>query len=56
VYSWLSFTRKFDRFFVIFTVFNNANSGESGFGVGIYPEGLAAGISSDELNRLSGGR
>jgi hypothetical protein len=53
VYSWVTFTRKFDRFFMLFTVFNNADSGESGFSIGIYPEGLAAGISSDQLANTS---
>jgi lipopolysaccharide assembly outer membrane protein LptD (OstA) len=51
VYSSFSIQRKFDRFFAIFTVFNNSADASNGVGFAIYPEGLGAGFSSDALGQ-----
>jgi len=37
------------------SVYNDANSGESGFSFGIYPEGLGSGASTDALSKVFGG-
>ena len=55
VYTAVSFQRRFDRFFAIFSVTHDAISGESGFGISIYPEGLGAGASTDALQKVFGG-
>jgi hypothetical protein len=55
VYTSMSIQRKFDRFFVLVSVFNDANSGESGFNFGIYPEGLGSGASTDAISKVFGG-
>lgn len=54
VYTSVSLQRKFDRFFTMFTVYNDANTGESGFSFGLYPEGFGGGASSDSLGRVFG--
>jgi hypothetical protein len=56
VYSAITVRRRFDRFFAMLTVYNNSNDGESGFSVGLFPEGLGQGFSSDALQSAFGGR
>src|SRR6185295_1670473 len=51
VYSSVSIQRRFDRFFLIATAYNDSTSGENGFGFGFYPEGLGAGASTDQLQQ-----
>ena len=40
-----------DRFFAIFTVYNNSADASNGVGFAIYPQGLGAGFSSDALTQ-----
>ena len=49
VYSSATVQRRFDRFFLYLTVFNDSTTGDNGFGVGFFPEGLGRGLSSDAL-------
>ena len=49
VYSSVTVQRRFDRFFLFATAYNDSTSGENGFGFGFYPEGLGRGLSTDEL-------
>ncbi|MEO6437457.1 MAG: LPS assembly protein LptD [Tepidisphaeraceae bacterium] len=56
VYSSLSFQRKFDRFFMMFTIYDDRVEDEQGIGFALYPEGLGAGASSDALGKFFGAR
>lgn len=55
VYSSFSLLRKFDKFFVMLNYYRDNNDGESGFGFALFPEGLGAGASTDQLSRAFGG-
>jgi hypothetical protein len=55
VYSSINVQRKFDRFFMMFTAYNDSNDDVQGIGFALYPEGLAAGASSENLGRFFGG-
>ena len=48
VYSSASLRRRFDRFHMLFTLYNDQNEDESGFKFAVYPEGLI-GIGSDSF-------
>jgi hypothetical protein len=54
VFSSFSVQRRFDRFLMLFTVYNDSTTGENGFSFGIFPEGLGRGISSDALDSAFG--
>jgi hypothetical protein len=56
VYSSATLQRRFDRYTMSFSVYNNSTDGQSGFGFGIYPEGLGFGASSDTMQSLFGGQ
>ena len=55
IYSSVTFERKFDRYSVLFTAFHDADTGESGFNFGFYPEGLGTGASTDALDKTFNG-
>jgi hypothetical protein len=46
--------RRFDRFFVAVNIFYDEIANDSGFSVGIYPEGLGYTTSTDQLQRIFG--
>jgi hypothetical protein len=56
VYSSVSVLRKFDRFFMLFSVYHDQSNNESGFSFGLFPEGLGKGASTDQLTNVFGGR
>jgi len=53
VYSSFSIQRRFDRFLMMVSVYNNSTDGNSGFSFGVFPEGFA-GASTDTLQRAFG--
>jgi hypothetical protein len=53
VYSSVSFQRKFDRFLMMLSVYNNSTDGNHGFSFGLFPEGFV-GASTDTLQRAFG--
>jgi len=54
VYTSISVQRKFDRFFMVLTVYDDAVNNNSGFGFAIYPEGLGQGLSTQALAGVFG--
>jgi len=54
VFSSFAVQRRFDRFIMLFRVYNDSTTSENGFAFGIYPEGLGRGISSDALDSAFG--
>ena len=52
----MSVLRKFDRFFMLFSVYHDQSNNESGFSFGLFPEGLGKGASTDQLTNVFGGR
>lgn len=52
VYSSLGLTRKFDRFFMNISVYNNSREGDSGIRFNLYPQGIGYGLASDSLGGL----
>jgi hypothetical protein len=53
VYSSLSIQRRFDRFLMMVSVYNNSTDGNNGISFGLFPEGFA-GASTDTLQRAFG--
>jgi hypothetical protein len=53
VYSSLSFQRRFDRFLMMLTAYDNSTDDSQGISFGVFPEGLG-GISSDALQTAFG--
>ena len=51
VYTAASIERKFDRYSLLVSVYNDQSSSEHGIFFGIYPEGLGNGASSDAVDR-----
>ncbi len=54
--SSIGLIRRFDRFFVTFSAYYDAIEDESGFRFAIVPEGLGAGISSQQFGTIFGGQ
>jgi hypothetical protein len=54
VYSSISIQRRFDRFFMMLTVYDDSNDDEQGIGFALFPEGLP-GASSEQIGQLFGG-
>jgi hypothetical protein len=50
----ISLTRKFDRFFVVLSIYRDEVEDESGFSFALYPEGLGAGFSSTGFQDIFG--
>jgi hypothetical protein len=50
----VSLVRKFDKFFMIFTFYYDAVNDEQGFRFGLFPEGFAYGLTSDQFTRYLG--
>jgi hypothetical protein len=55
VYSSLSFQRRFDRFLMMASLYNNSTDDSKGISFGIFPEGLG-GASTDALQSAFGDR
>jgi hypothetical protein len=55
VYSSISFQRRFDRFVMMISAYNNSTDGNNGISFGLFPEGFA-GASTDTLQRAFGGQ
>jgi hypothetical protein len=53
VYSSLSFQRRFDRFLMLVSVYNNSTDDNQGISFGLFPEGFV-GASTDTLQRAFG--
>jgi hypothetical protein len=53
VYSSVSFQRKFDRFLMMLTAYNNSTDDSKGISFGLFPEGFV-GASTDALQRAFG--
>ena len=53
VYSSVSFQRKFDRFLMMLSAYNNSTDDSKGISFGLFPEGFA-GASTDTLQRAFG--
>jgi hypothetical protein len=47
----VTLVRKFDRYFMTFSFFYDPVENDSGFRIGIYPEGLGYGVNTDQVNR-----
>lgn len=54
VYSSINVQRRFDRFFMMFSIYDNSDDDEQGIGFALYPEGLA-GASTQQMGRFFGG-
>jgi hypothetical protein len=56
VYESISIQRKFDRFYILLTIYHDAANNNSGFGFAFYPEGLGRGLQSEQLQTVFGTR
>ena len=56
VYSSFSVLRRFDKFFMMLNFYRDDRDGENGVGFALFPEGLGAGASTEQLTRAFGGR
>ncbi|HEY7089052.1 MAG TPA: hypothetical protein VH518_13240, partial [Tepidisphaeraceae bacterium] len=50
----ISVVRRFDKFFMVFTVFHDQVNDDSGFRFAIFPEGFAYGLSTDQFQQYIG--
>ena len=50
----ITVTRRFDRYFLTFQFYYDAVDDQSGFRVGLYPEGLGYGLTSDQVQGAIG--